>query len=270
MFQWEELPIAIRCGAEGSFDGYDIYHMDVFVQNQTWYMFYTGSNRGEKGLIQRIGLATSDDLIHWTRHPANPLIEADAQWYELLDLNLWHDQAWRDPWVFEHDGRYHAYITARSNHGDKTGRGVIGHATSPDLIHWTVQPPVTEPGEFGYLEVPQLTQIAGRWYLFFSVTHDKYALDRLAKPGIKPQTGSHYLVADHPLGPFEFISVDFLVGDEIGSLYSGKVLRNPRGSWVFVAFRLFGPGNQFFGELADPLPLQVLDDGRLAVPRMSH
>ncbi len=46
-------------------------------------MLYTGINRGERGLIQRIGLATSDDLIHWTKHPANPVLEADERWYEL-------------------------------------------------------------------------------------------------------------------------------------------------------------------------------------------
>jgi beta-fructofuranosidase len=216
-------------------------------------------------LIQRIGLATSEDLIHWERHPGNPLIEADPQWYEILDLDLWHDQAWRDPWVFMHEGKFHAYITARCNSGQKSARGVIGHAVSTDIVNWVIEPPVTEPGEFGYLEVPQLVEIEGRWYLFFSVTHDKYAQKRLSRPGVKLQTGTHYLIGDTPIGPFRHISDDFLVGDKIGSLYSGKVLQNPKGEWVFMAFRLFDSNNQFLGELADPLPLNLKQNGELEV-----
>src|SRR5262252_4259852 len=30
-----------------------------------WYMYYTGVSRAEQGLVQRIGLATSDDLLTW-------------------------------------------------------------------------------------------------------------------------------------------------------------------------------------------------------------
>ena len=91
-----------------------------------WAMFYTGSRRSENGLIQRIGMATSPDLMHWTKDPANPLIEADPAWYELLDLDAWHDQAWRDPWVFQHPatGEFHALITARVRSGPPHGRGV--------------------------------------------------------------------------------------------------------------------------------------------------
>jgi beta-fructofuranosidase len=37
-----------------------------------WYLFYTGVSRAEDGLIQRIGLALSDDLISWHRYGAKP------------------------------------------------------------------------------------------------------------------------------------------------------------------------------------------------------
>lgn len=40
-------------------------------------MLYTGVNRAERGSIQRIGLAVFDDLVHWSKHAANPLLEAD-------------------------------------------------------------------------------------------------------------------------------------------------------------------------------------------------
>ena len=68
-----------------------------------------GSAASERGLVQRIGLAVSDDLVHWEKHPANPVLEADARWYDLLDEARWRDQSWRDPWLFvdPDDGAFH-------------------------------------------------------------------------------------------------------------------------------------------------------------------
>jgi beta-fructofuranosidase len=264
--RWEILPDALApSNGEGAWDNYTTWTGSVLQNAGAWYMLYTGTNRTEKGLVQRIGLAISDDLMNWQRYPGNPIIIADPQWYEILDQNTWHDQAWRDPFVFEHQGEFHAYITARSNSGGKYSRGVIGHARSSDLFRWEVCAPVTDPGEFAYLEVPQLVEMDGRWYLLFSVGHDKYAESRLARPAVKRQTGTHYLVADHPYGPFIYLSDDFMVGDDIGTLYAGKVIRNPQGDWVYMAFNLFAQGNHFIGEIVDPMPVRLGTSGHLTV-----
>ncbi|HKH38437.1 MAG TPA: hypothetical protein VKA82_14850 [Rubrobacter sp.] len=68
---------------------------------------------------------------------------------------------WRDPWDFRHrqTGDYHALITARTIEGPADGRGVIGHARSSDLACWETLPPLTEPGHFYVLEVPQLVEL---------------------------------------------------------------------------------------------------------------
>jgi beta-fructofuranosidase len=159
--KWQVLPDALCPGLAGAWDDYTTWTGSVIQHDGLWYLFYTGGCWPEQGLIQRIGLATSTDLIRWHKHPATPLISADPRWYELLDLNLWHDQAWRDPWVFRHPERddFHTFITARVNHGPADGRGVIAHARSRNLVNWEVLPPVTEPGDFGHLEVPQLTAL---------------------------------------------------------------------------------------------------------------
>jgi beta-fructofuranosidase len=264
---WQILPDALRPAPakEDVWDNYATWTGSVFGHNGTWYLFYTGSNRREKGLIQRIGLATSSDLITWEKHPENPLIIADPQWYELLDPEMWHDQAWRDPWVFELDGRFHAFITARSNQGHQSARGVIGHAWSEDLIHWEVGPPVAAPGEFGQMEVPQLVSIDGRYYLIFCVGVGEYAEARRKRPGIELVTGTHYMVADQPLGPYKFLTDKFLLGDEAGRRYAGKVIRDPDGNWVLMTGRFWTGDGGFTGQLADPLPLRVEADGRLEV-----
>ena len=266
LINWEILPDALSPSVEeNAWDNYTTWTGSVIHHAGSWYMFYTGTNRAEGGKIQRIGLAISTDLTNWHKHSDNPIIQADPQWYETLDSAMWDDQAWRDPWVFYHNGIFHAYITARIKTGHKLSRGVIGHARSTDLLNWKVSSPVTEPGEFGYLEVPQLVEINGRWYLFFSALHVLYSKTRRSRPGMNLMTGTHYYVADRPLGPFEFLTNEFLVGDKIGSLYSGKVIRNPEGEWVYMAFRGNGPDNRFIGDLIDPLPVTIAQDGKISL-----
>ena len=129
--------------------------------DRRWYLFYTGVSRVEHGLVQRIGLATSDDLLSWRRPGTRPLLEPDPRWYETLDLTNWYEQAWRDPWVYpDPTGRgWHMLITARSNVGPATGRGVLGHATSSDLLTWTV---AAAPERTGRLRPPRGSPGNGR------------------------------------------------------------------------------------------------------------
>src|SRR5262249_49755537 len=67
LFRWEELPVALECGPAGSFDAHDIYHMDVFVHEGVWFMYYTGIDKPGPGQQQSIGLATSRDGLRWTK-----------------------------------------------------------------------------------------------------------------------------------------------------------------------------------------------------------
>jgi beta-fructofuranosidase len=269
LHNWRVLPDALRPSPadSGAWDDYTTWTGSVIRHEGLWYFLYTGGSRSEKGLVQRIGLATSVDLIHWEKHPANPLIVADPRWYELLDLDLWHDHAWRDPWVFRHPDRgdFHAFITARVNKGPADSRGVIAHARSEDLVRWEVLPPVTEPGDFGHLEVPQLVKVHGRYCLLFCTAAAAHSRRWRGRTGLEPSTGIHYLVADDPLGPFHFTTDEFLVGDGIGSLYAGKLVRNLAGEWVMLATRMFARDGAFVGTLSDPLPVEVDGEGNLSV-----
>ena len=267
LVNWEILPDALAPSTKESnvWDNYTTWTGSIIFHNHIWYLFYTGGNQAEKGLIQRIGLATSSDLISWTKFTDKPILEADPRWYEQIDKTLWHDQAWRDPWVFRHDGKFHAFITARGLEGEPSARGVIGHAISTDLKRWQCQPPVAHPGEFGHLEVPQLVEISGRWYLFFCVGYEQFAKVRRARPNTLDVIGTHYLVSDHPLGPFRMIDDDFLLADEAGTHYAGKAVQNPKGDWVLMTSRSWTGDGGFIGEIADPIPLFVAPSGRLHV-----
>ncbi len=264
---WHVLPDALCPGPLGDWDDYTTWTGSVVEHDGNWHLFYPGTQRAEKGLVQRIGLATSADLCHWEKYPGNPVLVPDPQWYELLDLAQWQDQAWRDPWVFRDPagGDFHALITARVNHGPTDGRGVIAHARSTDLRQWQVTPPITEPGEFGQMEVPQLSHIAGRYYLLFSTSTHHQSATRRERVGGGLVTGTLYLVADQPFGPYHFISDEFLVGDSRGTLFAGKLLEMPSGGWVFMAWRAVDNRGEFLGELADPFPVTVSAEGQLCV-----
>jgi beta-fructofuranosidase len=268
LVNWTVLPDAIHpsYGDESAPDNYTTWTGSIIKYEGLWYMFYTGTSHADKGLIQRVCLATSTDLMTWQKHPNNPLISADPEFYEMLDLTAWHDHAWRDPFVFylEEDQQFHAYITAREKFNTVDARGVIAHATSKDLIHWTVQKPITKSGEFGHLEVPQLVHINNKYYLLFCLGKREFSHARRERLPDKVVSGTGYLVSDHPLGEFEYQD-DFLYGDDFGILYSGKLIKNPQNEWVFMSFLSYTPDGGFVGDIADPLPLEILPNGQLRV-----
>jgi len=262
---WELLPDAIHPGKPSDWDDYTTWTGSVIQRQDLWYMFYTGTNREENGLVQRIGVATSRDLIHWGKYAGNPVMEVDTRWYEQLDTAIWHDQAWRDPFVFQEPetGTFHAFITARVNSGPPDERGVIAHTKSADLFHWEILPPLTNPGLFGQLEVPQLLKIRQMYYLLFSTQDWAYSERYQRQLKSQPITGVHYFVADNPLGPFSNQSDELLIGDASGKLYSGKIVQAAQDEWVFLAFHNSDENGKFVGDLTDPIAVEVEKDGKL-------
>jgi beta-fructofuranosidase len=264
---WELLPDALRPSTSPGWDDHTTWTGSILKRDGLWYMLYTAASRADDGLVQRIGLATSPDLMRWEKHPENPLLEPDPRWYDVLDLELWPDQAWRDPFLFRHPdtGDFHAFITGRVNTGPTDGRGVIAHARSTDLVQWEVLPPLTEPGDFGQLECSQLLCIQGRYYLLFSTFAWTTTAHWTQRTGQPPVTGTHHLVADDPLGPFCFSTDSFLVGDSTGSFYGGRLVQGPDDTWYFLAWRYFTSGGDFVGALSDPMSLTIEDNGDLSV-----
>ncbi len=147
-----------------------------------WRTYYTGISGAEGGLVQRVGMATSSDLLSWKKLPEFATLCADGRWYEKLGESFWPHEAWRDPWVFaDPGGGWHMIVTARANSGDPQERGVLGHLHSVDLTHWETLPPLTAPGAgFGVLEVPQIHEIDGRTVLIFSCADEDLAPRRRA------------------------------------------------------------------------------------------
>jgi beta-fructofuranosidase len=239
---WEVLPDALGRGPAGAFDDIATWTGCVLRAEGRWLLFYTGISSAEDGARQRIGVAESADLLAW--HRRGVVCEADARHYE--------HEAWRDPWVEWDDetSRWRMLICARANHGDPSLRGVVGHATSADLVLWEPGPPLSAPRAYFELEVPQLVRLGGAWRLLFCTR---------APSG----WGTHYLTGAERFGPYVLDRDDFMAGDADGTHYAGRVLEH-RGAQHFFAWRQHGPDG-FVGELSDPLEIALAADGSPSV-----
>ena len=215
-----------------------------------WLMFSTGISSSDPGLVQRVGVSTSPDLMTWTRSPY-ALLEADERWYARRrgeDL----DEHWRDPWVICDDtGLWHMYLTAQAPEG--IGPGVVGHATSPDLCTWEVQPPLSSPtGRFDQLEVISLHQVEGRWVLLFSCMHPEM-------PGSDPGSGGVWSVPVE--GPGSPVDIDRAVRVTTERLYVGKLVSTRDGKARFLAFENRRDDPAFVGGIINPCRVTWNDAG---------
>lgn len=224
-----------------------------------WRMFYTAVNRAEGGIAQRISSVVSDDLFIWRREPGRQVLEPDGRWYETVETRQWPDQAWRDPWVFRDGELWHMLITARADRGDPDDRGVIGHATSTDLVRWTVQPPLSEPGAgFGHVEVVQVAVVDGRPVGLFSCLGTELAQSRRSED---PVGGVWAFPVESLSGPFR-LEESYRLTDE--RLYVGRLVQDRAGRWQFLAFRNDDEAGGWVGEISDPHPARWVN-GRLEI-----
>ena len=155
------------------------------------------------------------------------------------------------------------YFTARApGIEESNGGGAIGFATSPDLMTWTLQPPAFVGG-FGQLEVPQVFRQGDTWYCLFCTSRGHWSEAYRRFNPQSPVTGSHYLVADDPRGPWQIAPGTFLDGDEPCRRYAARILETSNGLRI-MGFADNGKAH-FGGYVMDPEPVVVGSDGLLSV-----
>lgn len=250
---WVQVGEVVAASEAPAFDDVATWTGSVARGRDRWWLFYTGVTMVDGRFLQTIGAATSGDLARWEKQPASPLVTADPRWYERLDGGRWHEEAWRDPWVFsdpDGDG-WHMLITARANQGPHDDRGVVGHARSSDLRRWEVGPPLSRPGSgFGHIECPQLASVDGRLVLLFSCLDPQFSAARRATGATG---GILYVPTDSPTGPFDIAAARPLTSD---AFYCGRLVNDRSGQPVLLAFHYFDERRQFRGELSDPMPVR--------------
>lgn len=269
LVHWRRVVDALVHGEPGDFDETATWTGSIVADPAGgWRMFFTGMTRLAGGLLrQQVGAAVSDDLLTWHKVPENPVTTADPRWYETIvevDGRPVGDEAWRDPFVYADpsgDG-WHMLVTARANTGPNDDRGVLAHATSPDLRTWTVHPPVTRPGSgFVHLEVAQVAQVQGRTVLLFDCLGTELTGGRPGRGGVWS------LLLDGPVPdagrPWDVTRASRLTDEQ---LYVGKLLTDPAGRTVLMAFHNTAPDGSFGGVISDPRPVRWEGDRLVADP----
>jgi beta-fructofuranosidase len=259
---WRALPSAIRTSDPGEGPDDDmIYTMSVTEHDGAFYMVYTALGRAEAGRIQRVAVATSNDLIRWTKHTANPVAEADPRWYEATPLERGR-VSWRDPKPIKVGDTFYAVICGRENVGPFLRRGCAGLLKSKDLLEWEVLPPLFAPRRYWDLECPQVFTVDGHYYLTAALMEDR---------------GQHYWQAPTFDGPYT-TPADGGVLAPMGH-YAGRVCRwkdmdlfycwhRPiliQGQFADYDWPATGTRMNSYGRIAPPpLALRRRPDGSLA------
>jgi hypothetical protein len=176
---------------ESGWDSHGLWAPHVIKNGNTYYMFYTGIDGpgGDPLTKQRIGLATSTDLVIWTRLPLNScpgtagdgcIYECDECWTAWGDEPGSYNQQCRDPFVTwdPAGGRWVMFVTAKSD----SQYGVVTVAYSHNLIDWTGAGFIEATGRLesgvlgqttgGQAENPFVLSRDGIHYLFFTDWQD--------------------------------------------------------------------------------------------------
>jgi hypothetical protein len=167
---WEPQGTAFGVGLPGRFDQQAVWTMHPIPYGEGLAMFYTGVEGLTPGgwPLQSVGLAFSGrrDGTVWRRHGTGPVVRADPRWYRTGE-----NMGWRDPFVVRDDaGTGWAMVVCASDTSlPMQDSGCVGYATSPDLTHWQVHPPLLSPGDVDQLECPVLERTAEGWLLLGGV-----------------------------------------------------------------------------------------------------
>ncbi len=162
LLTWRELPDALTPSDDPDApDAVGCWTGSVLEHNGVFHCFYTGFNPRQR-FPQTVCHAISEDLVHWRKDEANPIVVPDERWYEPQD--------WRDPFVFYNleAGEFWMLVCARDRRVTFERRGCVALATSTDLQHWQVCEPLWSGSVCWAAECPDLFFLDNRWYLVYS------------------------------------------------------------------------------------------------------
>jgi beta-fructofuranosidase len=186
---WTPHAPVLPAGPPGAWDECGNWAPDIIERDGRFYCYYTGSDRNNN---QAIGLAISDDLFHWQKFAANPVV-VPGPW---SDSHVGRDVAGRDAMVFwdEVNQRYLLYYTATM----ADGRACLALAQSDNLLDWSDRGPtyIEEDRSYNRLESAYLVAHGGQYYLFYS------AKGGPKSKGFSPRDFAHfdivYQISDDP------------------------------------------------------------------------
>ncbi|OZB98245.1 hypothetical protein [Paenibacillus sp. XY044] len=172
LLHWNRLERPILTPEDGeSWERGGLYKECLLEHEGTFYLFYNAKNKNHGRWIEQTGLATSTDLIHWDRHPHNPVIQVTPE--------AWDSGFASDPCVLRNGNEWAMFYF-----GYNYKKAQEGIALSPDLRHWNKHPePIITVGGEGELDEtfahkPSVISHNGILYHFYTASRKPKEGDR--------------------------------------------------------------------------------------------
>ncbi|MDX1564400.1 MAG: glycosyl hydrolase, partial [Phycisphaeraceae bacterium] len=282
---WRRVGNALFIGDPGSWDDLMLWTMHVTPDPHrpgSWRMFYTGLSRREQGRMQRVGLALSDDLYHWKKAPVHwedlrgptdpePVLEArrrsqsvEASFYNApfdpescfpIEPDTPHyendidvGRSWvsfRDPFYFQEDGQGWLAVAGRVPDGPIIRRGCVAALRETEPNCFESVPALHHPGLYDDLEVPNVVQLDGEYYLIASIREDSKI---------------RYWHTDRIGNPWRSYHDNVLMAQ---GNYAARVCRDDQGWLVWNFFTMKGDGDQEYNLMPPPKRLMRNENGLL-------
>lgn len=138
---WHCLPDPILRWQDGaSWESFGLYKGCLIEHHDRFYLFYNAKDSQEWLWHEQIGIAISDDLLHWTRLSDQPVIKNTT--------DGWDSAFCADPYIVNDGSQWIMFY-----YGYNGKHAQEGIAYSDDLIHWSKHPaPLIECGSSGTLD----------------------------------------------------------------------------------------------------------------------
>ena len=187
MYAWTQQPTVLPV-RDTSWDNFHVWAPSIVLLDGVYYMFYTGVTQRPDifATEQRIGVATSTDLMTWNRLDEPIYSCRDVPWAWCDTLNP--SNGFRDPFIMPDPANPGHWLMYYSTFPlTDTGGMIVGVASSSgDLTHWTDLEPLWITNRlyttYSIFESPHLFQHGDLWFLVgtlnagqplsYFVTHD--------------------------------------------------------------------------------------------------
>ncbi len=242
LVNWEHLPIALWPSEEhGEAHCYSgCGHINAAGQPMIFYTKVGGGTRDERPPNEQWAALGDDDLITWTKHPQNP----------ILDLNTHGGPTfrgtWRDPFIFEAQGR--TFMVLGVELEDMAGVALY-ESEDPHLAQWTYRGLLYQAPKdvVPFFECPNFFNMGDTWVLLYS-----------------PYGPVRYLTGTFDLPTYTFTPEAEGCLDHGPGFYASNVLRDADGRWVILGWvRGWESGHGWNGCLSLPRLLTLDKDGAL-------
>ena len=122
---WEVGPPVLTPDQGSEWEAGGLYKSWLVESEGVYYLFYNAKNEADSPWLEQIGMARSDDLVHWERFEGNPVLRVGSR-------GSFDDRFASDPCVLQHEGKWVMFYYGLCSDGHARD----GAAISDDLVSW--------------------------------------------------------------------------------------------------------------------------------------